>query len=139
MILSPLGQPDKLVWMGNSSGCFSVKSVYHMEMSKRLATRGESSNSQENSEVWGLIWYLEGPGVLKHFVWKFCSNALPTKENLCRQKIKQDPLCPLCSSSTEDIWHALWSCPAAVAVWQDCPHRLQKLSLQESDGLRLFQ
>jgi hypothetical protein len=47
-------------------------------------------------------------------------------------------VCPLCSSSTEDTWHALWSCPAAVAVWQDCPRRLQKLSLQESDGLGLF-
>jgi hypothetical protein len=38
-----------------------------MEMSRRFATRGESSNSQENSEAWGLIWNLEGPGVLKHF------------------------------------------------------------------------
>jgi hypothetical protein len=103
LILSPLGQPDKLVWLGNSNGRFSVRSAYHMEMSRRSSARGECSTSQENAEVWRIIWSLDGPRVLKNFVWKFCANALPTKENLYRRHIVPDPLCPLCSNCTESI------------------------------------
>jgi hypothetical protein len=48
-------------------------------------------------------------------------------------------MCPLYSTCIETSWHALWSCPAAVAVWQNCPRQIQKLSLSKSDGAGLFQ
>jgi hypothetical protein len=40
LALSPLRNPDKLVWMGTSNGYFSVKSSYHQEMAKRGQERG---------------------------------------------------------------------------------------------------
>jgi hypothetical protein len=41
LALSPLGQPDKPVWVGTSNGRFSVKSAYHMEMARKAQERGE--------------------------------------------------------------------------------------------------
>jgi hypothetical protein len=58
-----------------------------------------------------------GARVLKNFVWKICSNSLPTKDNLFRRKMVEDPLCPICKVATEDIWNMIWSCSALVAVW----------------------
>ena len=45
-----------------------------------------------------------------------CNNILPTKENLCKRKITDDPLCPMCRLEVETVGHALWSCSAACDV-----------------------
>jgi hypothetical protein len=87
------------------------------------------------SGVWSSLWSLQAPWVLKHFFWKVCNNALPTKDNLYRKKILQDPLCPICAHQVETVWHVLWACPASVDVWQECHRKILKLSLVESDGL----
>jgi hypothetical protein len=34
IIPSPLGNPDKRIWMGSSSRCYSVKNGYHFEMNR---------------------------------------------------------------------------------------------------------
>lgn len=110
MVLSPLGQPDKLICLGNSIWCFPVKSAYHMEMTRRSQDRRECSSSKDNFEVWRAIWVLQTPGVLKNFVWKLFSNALATKENLYWRYIVSDPLFPLYLVSNENVWHMVWSC-----------------------------
>jgi hypothetical protein len=55
-------------------------------------------------------------------------------ENLHSKRFLSDPSCPLCSSASESILHALWSCSAAVAVWQEARRKFQKMVLWESDG-----
>jgi hypothetical protein len=87
--------------------------------------------------VWKLLWSLQLPGALQHFVWKMSNNALPTKENLYRRRIVKDPLCPLCSATIETIWHVVWACPAAIDVWQEYDRQIQKLALEERDGFGL--
>jgi hypothetical protein len=77
------------------------------------------------------------PG-LKNFLWKLGSNILATWENLFRKGILTDPFCPFCLANTEPTFHALWSCPASIAVWQECGRRLQKLVIEECDGLHLI-
>ena len=47
---------------------------------------------------------------IKHFLWKYVSNSLPTKSNLVNRKILQDLMCHLCSSAPENVVHALWGC-----------------------------
>ena len=57
---------------------------------------------------WKGIWRFQVPRKIKHFMWKACRNALPTKVNLVRQKIQevhartvigvQNPLLMLCGS-----------------------------------------
>jgi hypothetical protein len=84
------------------------------------------------------MWNWKCPPVLKNFLWKLGSNILATRENLFQKGILSYPFCPFCLVNTESTFHALWSCPAFVAVWQDCGRQLQKMVIEECDGLHLI-
>ena len=56
-------------------------------------------------------------GKIKHFLWKAYINSLPTKENLTKRKILQEPMCHLYSAKTEDVFHALWGCDKLQSIW----------------------
>lgn len=139
MALSPLKQEDKLVWSGSTSGSFTVRSAYFLEKSYRTRATGECSRAEANRDFWKSIWSLQVQPAVKHFVWKVCNNLLPTKENLFIKNIVSDPFCPLCQMEEESAGHISWSCPSVMGVWQECSHRVQKLSIMEKDGYRLVQ
>jgi hypothetical protein len=50
-------------------------------------------------------------------MWRACQNILPTKDNLVKRKIIQDPFCPICGLEQEISFHILWDCPSARDVW----------------------
>jgi len=50
-----------------------------------------------------------------------------------------DPFCPFCLTEVESAFHALWSCPASVAVWQERGRRLQNTVLVECEMMQLIQ
>jgi hypothetical protein len=76
------------------------------------------------------------------FLWQACNNILPTKDNLFKRKITDDPLCSMCQLEVETMGHALWSCPAARDVWLEGNARIQKSCSEENTFsnilLRLF-
>lgn len=88
---------------------------------------------------WKGVWRLKVPGVVKHFIWKVSNNILPTKVNLVKKKILEDPLCPICHCEPETIVHTLWSCRSSLSVWQEAPRRIQKLAIDVYDGRSLLQ
>lgn len=45
----------------------------------------------------------------------------------------------MCLREPNTVCHVLWDCQAAIAVWQECPKHLQKLSLAVIDGLSMVQ
>lgn len=59
-----------------------------------------------------------------------CRNSMPTKANLVRRTVINDPVCDRCRSALEDQIHALWSCPELNEVWLDA--LLHHLSLELS-------
>ena len=67
--------------------------------------------------LWNGMWKLKVPRKIKHFIWKACSESLPTKANLMKRKILTDPTCHLRGRVAEDTKHALWDCEAVKAVW----------------------
>lgn len=134
VVPSPLRQEDKQIWTASKSGCFMVRSAYHLEMSRRAQKVGESSMSGENQKIWKAIWSWNFPHSLKNFLWKLGRNILTTRENLFRKGIVEDPFCPFCLSSSESTFHALWSCQATTAVWQECGRKIQKMVLEEEMG-----
>lgn len=132
-------QQDRLVWAASKQGTFSVRSAYYLEKSRREQEQGESLNQGDAKNLWKLVWSLKVPSMLKNFMWKVGMNLLPTKDNLFRQHIAQDPLCPICNLEPESVEHILWSCRSSQAVWQESTRRAQKLSIQAVDGLALMQ
>lgn len=57
------------------------------------------------------------PGKIKHFLWKACTNSLPTKENLMNREILQESLFHHCFRDSKDVLHALWGCECLKVVW----------------------
>lgn len=76
-----------------------------------------SSNQESQKQFWKAIWELQVPHKIKHFIWRACHNALPTKCNLVRWKIITSEVCELCNEGPEDVLHALWKCRVVEGVW----------------------
>jgi hypothetical protein len=133
LAICPRTQQDRAIWSGNKNGNFSVRSAYHM--AKDLCDREASSCSKvdELSPLWKKIWKVQGPRVVKMFLWQACNNILPTKEKLWKRKITDDPLCPVCCMEVETVGHALWSCTAARDVWLEGNVSIQKCYSEEDD------
>lgn len=131
--ISKTGRADKQIWALSKNGIFNVKSAYHFEMQRRRRLLGESSKVSFEKEGWSDIWRLKVPGVTKLFIWKALNNCLPTKRNLYRRKVVENPNCPICNRYEETICHALWSCDAAVDVWAEGCSPVQKWSSEVMD------
>ena len=54
---------------------------------------------------------------IKHFVWRACNEALPTKTNLHHRHVMDSDICDLCGELPTDTVHALWSCKDIACVW----------------------
>jgi hypothetical protein len=93
----------------------------------------------EQHAFWKVIWQIEAPAILKNFAWKIGNNLLPTKHSLVHKRIGQDPQCPFSLVNPETICHILLACPSSVAVWQKCSRRIQKVALEDSDGICFLQ
>ena len=85
--LCSIPQEDLLIWPLEKSGNYSVKSGYRLlrEWQDLDGFQGQVSDVQKR--FWKSIWRIKVPGKIKHFIWKACSNSLPTKENLLRRKV----------------------------------------------------
>ncbi|KAF3974951.1 hypothetical protein CMV_001758 [Castanea mollissima] len=100
----------------------SAKSDYFFL--KTEARDNTSSRQQQTGLTNSLrksIWKLALPCKVRHFLWKACLNAIPTKLNLVGRCVIEDSTCSLCSHHHEDVLHALWSCPSLAQVWDDDP------------------
>ena len=80
---------------------------------------------QENA-LWKAIWGLPLPNAEILFFWRACQNLLPTKENLLKRKVINDPFCPICERDLEIVLHVIWECPTARDVWGCSDRKFQK-------------
>ena len=119
MPLSSIGRCDRLIWVANNSGKFSVKSAYALAYEEQVEqNRGDFSNTSMRKRVWRSIWQLKLPHKLRHFAWKAGRNILATKDNLIRRKITEDDACVLCGQLEERTCHLLWFCKHTREVWE---------------------
>lgn len=138
----PLGRgmaQDKIIWGPSKKGAFTVSSAYYLQLERLRNSRGSSSDAEMVDKRWRNIWDLEVPGVVKLFLWKAASNLLPTKQNLFKRKIVQEPSCPICQGEEESVIHALWECKAANDIWTDKRSLVQKWSCKETDFMKLWE
>ena len=77
----------------------------------------EHSMTREHSLVWNKIWSLNVPSKVRTFLWRACSNYLPTRDNLHWRRVSVESHCKICHHSSETVSHILWECPLARNVW----------------------
>ncbi|KAF5468835.1 hypothetical protein F2P56_012951 [Juglans regia] len=123
------GREDKLTSQFTPNGSYTVKSGYYLSKELEREQEGETSGRSKDCQVWRTIWKLNVPPATKMFVWRACSEALPTMANLKRRKVVEDSLCLICKLEPETSGHALWGCSGAKDVWCQGPKKVQKLSL----------
>nr|POE61472.1 putative ribonuclease h protein [Quercus suber] len=111
-------QPDSLVWLVEKSGQFSIKSGYKCLCEDPQASEPDSESAEVQRSFWKGVWKLNIPGKIKHFLWKSCTNSLPTKNNLLKRIVISKNVCHLCSEHPEDVMHAMWRCSKVRQVWQ---------------------
>ncbi|XP_023878292.2 uncharacterized protein LOC111990734 [Quercus suber] len=116
---------DCLIWMGNKSGEFTVKSAYHIVSGiVDSFEEGESTSSNSWTLLWKRIWQQKVPPKLKNFAWRICVNGLPTMQNLNHRGIHCSRFCLLCDKAIESTTHALLHYDHARmtwAFWHNCP------------------
>ena len=115
---SKSGAPDKMVWLGTSSGVYTTKSGYLKAM--------EAGNVQTQTPTatgidWNNnVWKLHVPPKIKLFLWKIFQGALPVGDRLASRNILVDTVCKSCSN-VESINHLFLHCDVAYKVWKLAP------------------
>ena len=115
--LSSIPLPDSLVWSSEKSGSYCVKSGYKLLCNLHNLDTNHLQISESQLGFWKSIWKMKVPGKIKHFIWKACTNSLPTKDNLMKRKILNESVCSRCAEESESVVHALWSCACIKTVW----------------------
>ena len=108
---------DKIIWVGNKKGEFTVKSSYYIALTMIKSPRGrECSHEDPRTPLWKKIWHLKIPQKIRIFTCKACENALPIMLNLRKRGVTTDGICPISGQEAESIYHALFRCNIAKEV-----------------------
>ena len=78
---------DNLVWQENSSNNFIVKLAHQVALRLQDKSQSEHLRAGLDRPIWRKIWKLNAPPKVRNFLWRACSNILPTRENLHRCKM----------------------------------------------------
>ncbi|KAL3820839.1 hypothetical protein ACJIZ3_006744 [Penstemon smallii] len=107
------------MWHYEKSGCFTVKSAYHLQQNLKFLAAEERTGGSSAREIrnWNWIWKTCVPPKVKIFLWSCCSKALPVCERLQRRRLLEDGNCPRCGYELETITHCLLKCAYARQVW----------------------
>ena len=111
--------PDnKLIWMGNKRGEFSVRSAYYVALPiVETNHESESSTGDLRTPLWKKVWHLNLPAKTRIFSWQAWMNALSTMQNLRARGVNTDGKCLICDQCNENTLHALFACDIPKLVW----------------------
>jgi hypothetical protein len=116
-----------------------VRSAYHLGKEAQEGLAAQSSSSKLDQIAWKTLWALTVLNAMKIFSWRVCHGVLPTRDNLRRRKVLEDPSCPCCLREKETLIHAIWYCPAAQDVWGCHLSHFQKCSWEVHSFRELFE
>ncbi|ESQ47071.1 hypothetical protein EUTSA_v10028075mg [Eutrema salsugineum] len=116
--LSSSRPSDRLVWLPQKNGKYSVRSGYGLSVSETIPERQRNFNWQKN------IWKLQTVPKVKQFLWRAVVEAFPVGVELVRRGIQVDFACKICGNP-ETITHVLRDCQLARKVWNLAPLRTQ--------------
>ena len=92
-------QKDVHIWLGYSNGEYSVKTSYKQLCEDENSASASTMDVSNQKSFWKRIWKIWVLNKIKTFLWRVCSDALPTKVNLKKRKILEDARCSACQST----------------------------------------
>jgi hypothetical protein len=101
-------QDDKLIWVDNPHGNYTVKSGYNLLQT--ITGKVVSSSIQID---WQSLWKINAPPKAKHFLWRMCKGCLPTRVRLQAKCVPCPLSCPTCDRGNEDDLHFIIDCPVS--------------------------
>nr|POE75356.1 putative ribonuclease h protein [Quercus suber] len=113
-----MDQADCLIWPRNKDGTYSVRTGYQLLYEREMMDKASVSDTANNKLFWKRIWKMRVPNKIKIFLWRACSEALPTRANLFKRKVVDVQTCQLCNRDNETTLHALWSYQNNLTVWE---------------------
>ena len=121
IVIPMIPRPDKLTWIANPKGVFSVKSVHRIDLNHLWPAKPDST--------WQKFWKCNLHERLKTLIWRIGSGVLPTNLNVHFRLSKGNPCCPLCNSEAKSIPYLFFNCQATKlfrfsACWDLRPESL---------------
>ncbi|EOX93148.1 Uncharacterized protein TCM_001997 [Theobroma cacao] len=107
-------EEDVVYWRLTSSGIFSVKTAYDVQMEKETPTES----------FWDQLWRLPSPRKVRVFLWRLIHDSLPIADWLISRNLGSSTTCFRCGACMEDILHALKDCRSAKPFWSSCETRV---------------
>jgi hypothetical protein len=101
--------PDKLCWIADPKGVFSVKSVYNLNLCHTWPCNPDP--------CWKALWKCKFHERLKTLIWRIGCNALPTNLNIFSRLSIGSPLCSLYGVEVESISHLFFKCEVTRVFW----------------------
>ncbi|CAA7031322.1 unnamed protein product [Microthlaspi erraticum] len=111
---------DRLAWLPQANGEYSVKSGYFTARARIQEDFVPDNGSRFNwiTDSWKGLYVPK----LKLFVWKSVQGALPVGENLATRGINMQAKCVHCGEPETTV-HLLFHCRFAQSVWNKAPFK----------------
>ena len=109
IVLPLVPRNDKLIWIDDPKGMFSVKSALKLHQCHLWP--------ENPNPIWQKLWKCKIHERLKTLVWRIGSGALPTNLKFFSRLSKGDPGCPLCNNDVESVSHLFFKCNATKMFW----------------------
>ena len=98
---------DSVIWAWTPNGKFTVKSAYGVAQRslKEGATRPDPGGCSDNAKmkaIWKMVWQLDCPNKIKHFMWRACKNILPTRNRLKVKGVGCEDCCEIGRASCRE-------------------------------------
>ncbi|CAN1253998.1 Putative ribonuclease H protein At1g65750 [Linum perenne] len=104
---------DTRIWHYSKTGEYTVKSAYKLIMEYMYDQEALNVGGQ-----WNVLWKMQIPPKVKHFLWRVARGILPLRANLIRRRISVPPECGLCNTDQENESHLFLICPKAKEIWR---------------------
>ena len=101
---------DKLIWVPDFRGEFSVKSAY------QISSQQVTSNNLSEA-LWKKLWKIDALERVRMLLWRIASNALPRKDNLSQRMHIDNPTCVLRGNAPKSTCHLFILCLVTWAIW----------------------
>lgn len=107
ILFSKCRPKDSPNWQKMKNGRYITRSAYCILVEFEALSKPGRSNPAASNEIWKKIWSLNFPNKIKHFLWRACCKALPTKKNLCKRKVIRNDVYESYGEEVEGTIHAL--------------------------------